>query len=167
MPKLGHDFRIDSGHHNFGQIIHIHYAHETDCLVCTNIVLTLDEIGEKIEGITDKDIHRKAEFDFENASEHIIEWLRYNLRATRQDAENKSITLQMGDDEIFCTFDWDQKLLPQEYHEIQSKSFRKTVCQYLPSCSCGETQRHDLQLQRSSLIIPPLPLILLNRTLLF
>ncbi|CAF2748843.1 unnamed protein product [Rotaria sp. Silwood2] len=96
------------------------HAHTSDCPDCANIVLTLDEIGQKIEKITDKDIQREAKFDFENASEHIIEWSRHNLRAARQDAEKKSIISQMDDDEAFCTFDWGQKILPQDHRETQS-----------------------------------------------
>ncbi|CAF4465735.1 unnamed protein product, partial [Rotaria sp. Silwood2] len=101
------------------------HAHTSDCPDCANIVLTLDEIGQKIEKITDKDIQREAKFDFENASEHIIEWSRHNLRAARQDAEKKSIISQMDDDEAFCTFDWGQKILPQDHRETQSKYFGK------------------------------------------
>lgn len=31
----------------------------------------------------------------------------------------------MGFDEVFCTFDWAQKILPQEYRESQKKYFGK------------------------------------------
>ncbi len=54
-----------------------------------NIIHSLDEIGQKTEKITDKDIQHETKFDFENASEHIVEWSRHNLRAARQDAEKK------------------------------------------------------------------------------
>jgi hypothetical protein len=60
------------------------HAHTLDCPDFINIILTLDEIGQKIEKITDKDIERETKFDFENASAHIIESSRHNLRATRQ-----------------------------------------------------------------------------------
>ena len=53
----------------------------------------------------DKDIEREAKFDFENASEHIIEWSRHNLRTARQDSEEKSTISQMDEDEASCTFD--------------------------------------------------------------
>ena len=99
------------------------HAHTSDCSDCLNIILTLDEISQKIQKITDKDIKREADFDFANASEHIIEWSRHNLRAARQDAEKKSIISQMGNDEAFCTFDWGQKIVPQEHREAQSTYF--------------------------------------------
>jgi len=95
-----------------------------------NIIHSLDEIGQKTEKITDKDIQHETKFDFENASEHIVEWSRHNLRAARQDAEKKLIISQMGDDEAFPTFDWAQKIFPQEYREAQSVYFGKVACQY-------------------------------------
>ena len=96
------------------------HARSSDWLDCINIILTLNEISQNIEKFTDKDIQLEFKFDYENASEHIVEWSRHNLRATRQDAEKKSIISQMGQDKAFCTFDWGQKLLPQEYREAQS-----------------------------------------------
>ena len=101
------------------------HAHVLDCPDCINIILTLDEISQNIEKITDKDIQHEVKVDYENASEHIVEWSHHNLRATRQDAEKKSIISQMGQDEAFCTFDWGQKILPQEYREAQSTYFGK------------------------------------------
>ncbi|CAF2059693.1 unnamed protein product [Rotaria magnacalcarata] len=81
------------------------HAHTTHCPDCINIIVTLDEISQHIQRITDKDIAQEARFDFENASEHIVEWSRHNLRAARQDAEKKSIVSQMNNDDAFCTFD--------------------------------------------------------------
>ena len=101
------------------------HAHVLDCPDCINVILTLDAINQNIEKITDKDIQHEVKFDYGNASEHIVEWSRHNLRATRQDAEKKFIISQMGQDEAFCTFDWGQKILPQEYREIQSTYFGK------------------------------------------
>jgi hypothetical protein len=101
---------------------HVHAAHCPDCI---NIIVTLDEISQKIQKITDNDTGREARFDFDNASEHIVEWSRHNLRAARQDAEKKSTILQMDEDEAFCTFDWGQKILPQEHREAQSTYFGK------------------------------------------
>ena len=91
---------------------HVHTSH---CPNCINIVVTLDEINQKIQKIVDKDIEREAKFDFENASERIIEWSRHNLRAARQDAEKKLTISQMDEDEAFCTFDWGQKILPEKH----------------------------------------------------
>ncbi|CAF4225837.1 unnamed protein product [Rotaria magnacalcarata] len=101
------------------------HAHTTHCPDCINIIVTLDEISQHIQRITDKDIAQEARFDFENASEHIVEWSRHNLRAARQDAEKKSIISQMNNDDAFCTFDWGQKILPQEYREGQNAYFGK------------------------------------------
>lgn len=101
------------------------HTHTSECPDCIIIILTLDEIGQKIQKITDKDIQREAKFDFENASEHIVEWSCHNLRAARQDAEKKSIISQMDDDEAFCIFDWGQKILSQECWEDQSAYFGK------------------------------------------
>jgi hypothetical protein len=103
-----------------------HAAHTSNCPDCMNIILTLDEINQKIERISDKDIQHETRFDFENASEHIIEWSRHNLRAARQDTEKKLIISQMGDDEAFCTFDWSQKILPEKYREAQVEYFGKS-----------------------------------------
>ena len=101
------------------------HAHVLDCPECINIILTLDEISRNIEKIADKDTQREVRFDYENASEHIVEWSRHNLRAARQDAEKKSVISQMGQDEAFCTFDWGQKILPQDYREAQNTYFGK------------------------------------------
>ncbi|CAF4179039.1 unnamed protein product, partial [Rotaria socialis] len=47
-------------------------------------------------------------------------WSRHNIRSARgNEAKNQTIA-QMGDDEAFCTFDWGQKILPQEYREKQN-----------------------------------------------
>ena len=101
------------------------HTHTLDCSDCINIILTLDEISQKIANINDKGMQRETMFDFENASEHIIEWSRHNLRAAQQDAEKKTIISQMDHDEAFCTFDWGQKILPQKYREAQSTYFGK------------------------------------------
>jgi hypothetical protein len=111
-------------HPNCGQ----HYskcnqAHTANCSDCMNIIQTLDEIKQKIEKISDKDIQTENKYDFENASEHIVEWSRHNLRATQQDCEKPRIISKMGIEEAFCTFDWGQKILPQEYREAQKKIF--------------------------------------------
>ena len=38
-------------------------------------------MSPKIQKITDKDIALGADFDFANASEHVIEWSLHNVRA--------------------------------------------------------------------------------------
>ena len=101
------------------------HAHTSHCSDCMNIIATLDEISQHIQNIADKEIAQEAKFDFENALEHIIEWLRHNLRAARQDCEKKFIISQMEEDEAFGTFDWGQKILPREYRETQSAYFGK------------------------------------------
>ena len=75
--------------------------------------------------MTNPDSQVEAKHDFENASQHIIEWLHHNLHAAQQDFEKKKITSEMEIDEAFGTFDWDQKILPQEYRELQKKYFGK------------------------------------------
>ena len=65
------------------------HAHVLECPECINIILTLDEISRNIEQITDKDTQREVKFDYKNASKHIVEWSRHNLRAARQNAEKK------------------------------------------------------------------------------
>ena len=57
--------------------------------------------------------------------QNIIEWSRHNIRAAQQDLEKAKIISQMGIDEAFYTFDWGQKILPQEYHDSQKKYFGK------------------------------------------
>ena len=101
------------------------HTHTTTCSDCINIIRTLDEIQAKIETIFDKNSQAEANYDFRNASEHIIEWSRHNIRAAQQDSEKTKIISQMEIDEAFCTFDWGQKILPQEYRESQKKYFGK------------------------------------------
>lgn len=101
-------------------------AHTSHCVDCMNVICTLDEISQNIGKIADKDSQLETLFDFDNASEHVIEWSRHNLRAARQDMEKKRIIAQMKDDEAFGTFDWAQKVLPQEYREAQRQYFGKT-----------------------------------------
>ena len=99
--------------------------HTSHCPDCINIIVTLDEVNQKIQKIVDKDIQREARFDFENASEQIIEWSRHSLRAARQDTEKKSTISQMDEDEAFCALDWGQKILPQKHREAQTTYFGK------------------------------------------
>ena len=100
-------------------------AHSFDCHDCLNIIRTLDEIDEKIKKISDEEIKRETQYDFENAAQHIIEWSRHNIRAVQQNAAKNKIISEMKNDEAFCTFDWGQKILPQEYREKQSTYFGK------------------------------------------
>ena len=99
--------------------------HTSICLDCLNIVQTLDAIKQDIGKISDQDLLVEVQYDFENAVEHIIEWFRHNVRAAQQDFEKTRIISDMGTDEAFCTFDWGQKILPQEYRESQKKYFGK------------------------------------------
>lgn len=92
------------------------------CSDCNNILETLDEIKQRSENIVDPELQADAAYDFENASEHIMEWFRHNVRAAQQDFEKTKIISTMGIDEAFCTFDRGQKILPQEYRESQKKS---------------------------------------------
>lgn len=99
--------------------------HSFDCADCLNIIRTVDEIEEKIKKISDEEIKRETQYDFDNAAQHIIEWSRHNLRAAQQNAAKNKIISEMKSDEAFCTFDWGQKILPQEYREKQSAYFGK------------------------------------------
>ena len=99
--------------------------HNSLCSHCINIIVTLDELKQKVEKMMNPDSRAEAKYDFENASEHIIKWLRHNLRAAQQDFEKKKIISEMEIDEVFGTFDWGQKILPQEYRESQKKYFGK------------------------------------------
>ena len=72
-------------------IFQTNQAHTTHCPDCINTIMTLDEISQHIQKIINEDVAQEARCDFENASGHIIEWSRHNLRAVRQNAENKSI----------------------------------------------------------------------------
>ena len=101
------------------------HVHANICSDCINVIRTLDEIEEKIEQIFDKDVQVEVKCDFENVSENIIEWSRHNLRAAQQDCEKTKIISQMEIDEAFCTLDWGQKILPQEYRESIKKYFEK------------------------------------------
>lgn len=99
--------------------------HRSVCSDCMNIIQTLDEIKQKIDHVSDTELRNELKFDFDNAAEHIIEWSRHNLRAVQQDKAKTTIVSQMGVDEAFCTFDWGQKILPQEHRESQKKYFGK------------------------------------------
>ncbi|CAF2080769.1 unnamed protein product, partial [Rotaria magnacalcarata] len=100
-------------------------SHTFDRPDCINIIQTLDEIGERIKKISQEEIKRKTQYDFENTAQHIIEWSRHNLRAAQQNTAKSKIISKMKSDEAFCTFDWGQKILPQEYRESQSTYFGK------------------------------------------
>ena len=43
--------------------------------------------------MTNPNLQAEAKYDFENASEHTIEWTRHNLRAAQQDFEKKKNNL--------------------------------------------------------------------------
>ena len=75
------------------------------CFDCTNIVRTLDGIKETIEKIPNPDLRAELKYDFENASQHIIEWFRHNIRAAQQDFGKMKIISEMGTDEAFATCD--------------------------------------------------------------
>ncbi|CAF1474586.1 unnamed protein product [Rotaria magnacalcarata] len=100
-------------------------AHTSDCPDCINISRTLDEIGEMIKQISNEEFKRETKYDFDNASQHIIEWSRHNIRGARQNEAKNQIISQIGDDEAFCTFDWGQNILPQEFRGKQSTYFGK------------------------------------------
>ncbi|CAF4276505.1 unnamed protein product [Rotaria magnacalcarata] len=100
-------------------------SHTFDCSDCVNIIRTIDEIQEKIEKLSNEEVKREAKYDFDNAAQHIIEWSRHNLRAAQQNDAKSKIISKMQDDEAFCTFDWGQKILPQEFRESQNTYFGK------------------------------------------
>ena len=91
------------------------HPHNSDCPDCINIICTPDEIRERIETINNEEIKREAKYDFDNASQHIVEWSLHNLRAAQQNDTKNKIISQMKADEAFCTFDWGQMILPQEF----------------------------------------------------
>ena len=99
--------------------------HISICPDCVNIIRTLDEIKDKVEKIFDLDLRTEVKYDFENSSEHMMEWSRHNIRSAQQDHAKTKIISEMEIDEAFCTFDWDQKISPQEYRESQKKYFGK------------------------------------------
>ena len=101
------------------------HLHKNICPDCINIIKTLDEIEQKICEVFDKEAQAETRYEFKNASENIVEWSRHNLRALQQDCEKMKIISQMGIDEAFGTFDWAQKILPQEYRESQKKYYGK------------------------------------------
>ena len=109
---------------------HEHYSKCTrsysfDYLDCLNIIRTFDEITEKSKKISHEEIKREIQYDVENAAQHVIEWSRHNLRATQQNGAKNKIISGMKSDEAFCTFDSDQKILPQQYREKQNTYFGK------------------------------------------
>ena len=142
---------------------HVHTSHCPDSI---NIIMTLDEINQKIQKIVDKDIEREAKFDYENTSEHIIEWSRHNLRAARQYTEKKSTILQMDEDEAFCTFDCGKKFYHKSIERLKLHILEKKECRFLWARSFGKIKYRDLRahllLQQAFLLLH----ILLNHILL-
>ena len=108
------------------QYIDCSRPHVVNCRDCLNVVLTLDEIEEQIKKIPNDDLRREIIYDFENSIQHIHEWFRHNIRAARQNQEKISIISNMTTNEAFATFDWSQKVLPQEHREGQSTYFGKS-----------------------------------------
>jgi len=100
--------------------------HVINCQDCLNVILTLDEVEEKIKKISDNELKRETIYDFENSTQHIHEWFRHNIRAAQQDQVKVSIISNMSANKAFATFDWAQKVLPQEHREGQSAYFGKS-----------------------------------------
>ena len=69
---------------------------------------------------------REVAYDFDNSVQHIHEWFRHNVRAAQQNHEKVRIISNMLFNEAFATFDWAQKVLPQEHREGQSRYFGKS-----------------------------------------
>ena len=109
------------------------HQHNSDCPDCINITCTLDEIRERIETISNEEIKSETKYDFDNASQHLVEWSRHNLRTAQQNYAKNQIISQMKTDEAFCTFDWGQKILPQEFRESQNTYFGKAGMSVLVS----------------------------------
>lgn len=125
--------------------------HTVNCLDCLNIIQTLDEIKQNIGKISDQDLRTEAAYDFENAVEHIIEWFRHNIRAAQQDSAKTRILSEMGNDEAFCTFDWGQKILPQEYREPQQKYFGKKGMSVLVGSFIWKNEAPSLNTSRTTI----------------
>ena len=85
----------------------------------------LDKIDEKIKKTSDEEIKCDIQYDFESGAQDIIEWSHHTIRAAQQNAAKNKIISEMWSDEAFCTFDWGQKILSQEYREKQSTYFGK------------------------------------------
>ncbi|CAF4362249.1 unnamed protein product, partial [Rotaria sp. Silwood2] len=81
---------------------------------------------DTISSIHNQDLRREVAYDFENSVQHIHEWFRHNVRAAQQNHEKVKIISDMRFNEVFATFDWAQKVLPQEHREGQSSYFGKS-----------------------------------------
>ena len=86
----------------------------------------LDEIEDRIKHIHNKDLKREVAYDFDNSVQHIYEWFQHNVRAAQQNYEKVKIISNMPFNEAFATFDWAQKVLPQEHRAGQSRYFGKS-----------------------------------------
>ena len=100
-------------------------GHETICKDYLNVMLTLDEIEDKITGIHNEELRREIAYDFENTVLHIHGWFRHNVRASQQSHRKIKIISNMLFNEAFAAFDWSQKVLSQEHREGQSSYFGK------------------------------------------
>ena len=92
--------------HNYAE----HYSkcsreHTSICPDCVNIIQTLDEIKDKIEKIFDLVLRAEVKYDFENTSEHIMEWPRHNICSSQQDHAKTKIISEMEIDEAFPDLD--------------------------------------------------------------
>ena len=80
--------------------------HEVICKDCLNIIVTLDEIEDRIKHIHNEELKREAAYDFDNSVQHIHEWFRHNVRAAQQNHEKVRIICNMPFNVAFATFDW-------------------------------------------------------------
>jgi len=130
------------------------HAHTLDCPDCMKIIHTLDEIGQKIEKITNSDVRQEAKYDFENASEHIVERPRDNLRATRQDVEKKLSVHSIGFKKSCC----------KSTANLKVNITEKAACRYSSDHSYGKIPGRRSPLQRATTVSPLHLPILLHRT---
>ena len=79
-----------------------------------------------MKGIHNEEMRREAAYDFKNNVQHIHEWFRHNVRASQQSHQKVKIISNVLFNEAFATFDWAQKVLPQEHRESQSSCFGKS-----------------------------------------
>ena len=100
--------------------------HVVNCRDCLNVISTLDEIAEQIRKISDEELRRETSYDFENSTQYIHEWFRHNIRAAQQNKEKVNIISNMTSSEAFATFDWAQKVLPQEHREGRGTCYGKS-----------------------------------------
>ena len=102
--------------------------HEVICKDCLNIILTLDEIEDKIKHIHNEELRREPAYDFDNSVQYIHEWFRHNVKAAQQNHGKVRIISSMPFDEALAIFDWAQKYCLRNIERAKADTLANQAC---------------------------------------